>query len=179
MLHVCDGCGSSEDFEKKSTTACRSRSCTGTMYPITARFPSVTKQKHPMQPVGVSKNGIVRFKSNAIVERLLTCSGVDLNQLLTMEFSNEDLTQFVQLTGASVSHASEQPWFDSAVLALAQRNVAALLSTDYPESRRASGDMTCSTCGHPYWKHPHSQHRDHINDDPYLHVLCNGDMVHL
>jgi hypothetical protein len=55
--------------------------------------------------------------------------------------------------------------------------MAAPIEEPLPNFRRAAGDTVCA-CGRPYYKHPHTSHRD-WNDAPYLHVLCNGDLVKL
>lgn len=67
--------------------------------------PSVSE--HPMQPVIKAKDGVHRFKENAIVEYLRNVAamklGDDINKLSLMPWSQEDWEQFMQLTGYSVS----------------------------------------------------------------------------
>lgn len=60
------------------------------------------------------------------------------------------------------------------------KNIAAETSgqDSPPEFRRASGSVICSSCGKEYRDHPNSEHRD-WNDDPFLNMLCNGDLVKL
>ena len=61
-------------------------------------------EKHPMQPIIVDDAGTARFKSNPIVKLLLdTHTGIDMNVIACMEFSDEDRSQFAQLIGYSVS----------------------------------------------------------------------------
>ena len=43
---------------------------------------------------------------------------------------------------------------------------------------RASGDVVCYSCGRQYWHHPFADERA-WNGEPFLHVLCNGDLVKL
>ena len=43
---------------------------------------------------------------------------------------------------------------------------------------RASGDCECPVCGETYWRHPWSPHRS-WNGDPFLNVLCTGEVVKL
>jgi hypothetical protein len=60
----------------------------------------------PEQPTEKDAHGVLRFKSNKIVEHLLDFSsskGCDMNELARMDFSNEDRMQFAQLIGYSVS----------------------------------------------------------------------------
>lgn len=47
-----------------------------------------------------------------------------------------------------------------------------------PTFRRTGGGVICAACGREYRRHPHSEHRD-WNGDPFLNVLCNGDLVKL
>lgn len=67
--------------------------------------------KHPIQPVGLDARGVIRFKPNAIVNRLLReCTergGTDMPRMALLaargEISQEDRIQFAQLIGYSVS----------------------------------------------------------------------------
>jgi hypothetical protein len=69
---------------------------------------------HPMQPIVIADDGVVRFQRNAIVRFLLDNGGFDLNQLTLKGFPEEDWEQFAQLIGYSVdgfadlSYASEE-----------------------------------------------------------------------
>lgn len=54
--------------------------------------------KHPMQNI---ENG--RFVENKIVSYLLDNGGIDMNDLASLNFSNEDREHFAQLIGYSVS----------------------------------------------------------------------------
>ena len=60
--------------------------------------------KHPIQPLSIDDDGVLRFKSNAIVRYLLDNGGLDMNDLaVVQEFTNEDHEQFAQLIGYSLS----------------------------------------------------------------------------
>ena len=62
--------------------------------------------KHPVQPLLTDPRGILRFKSNAIVVKMLdvcTKHGYDLNRIAREEFANEDRAQLAQLIGYSLS----------------------------------------------------------------------------
>lgn len=63
--------------------------------------------KHPIQPISKDRNGVYRFKKNAIVEFLLNNGPHDMNSLAQQDFSNEDRRQFAQLIGYSVSGYGE------------------------------------------------------------------------
>jgi hypothetical protein len=59
----------------------------------------------PMQPIHMV-NGVIRFKANALVRRLLdhgTATGCDMNALALIDAPDEDHQQFAQLIGYSVS----------------------------------------------------------------------------
>jgi hypothetical protein len=66
-----------------------------------------SEQEHPSQPIGFDSNGTIRFKKNEIVDFLLEHGTVDLNRLWLMlykkQFSVDDMIQFYQLIGYSVS----------------------------------------------------------------------------
>ena len=72
--------------------------------------PDLADLHQPMQPIGWS-DGVIRFKPNAIVTLLLEASTergrIDLNTIRNWvsegRASTEDLVQFVQLLGYSVS----------------------------------------------------------------------------
>ena len=66
---------------------------------------SCESPKHPMQPLVTDDHGIVRFKSNAIVQHLLDAGPFDMNYLASraLNFTDEDRSQFAQLIGYSVS----------------------------------------------------------------------------
>lgn len=58
--------------------------------------------RHPIQPM-VMDDGVLRFKSNAIVRFLLDAGPYDLNKLAMMTFSDDDRAQLAQLIGYSFS----------------------------------------------------------------------------
>jgi hypothetical protein len=62
--------------------------------------------KNSIQPL-FDNDGVLRFKSNAIVEYLLDHGGIDLNDLAEIEFSNDDRQHFAQLIGYSLSGFGE------------------------------------------------------------------------
>lgn len=45
--------------------------------------------------------------------------------------------------------------------------------------QRAGGDVVCEDCGDTYYKHPHASRPVDWENRPFLHVLCNGDLVKL
>lgn len=71
------------------------------------------KNPQPMQPV-VKTDGVLRFRSNAIVRYLLDLARehkiADLNSLAERDFSQADREQFAQLIGYSISGYHELPY---------------------------------------------------------------------
>lgn len=45
--------------------------------------------------------------------------------------------------------------------------------------RRAGGDCLCSECSRSYYDHPMIDNMLDYNQEPFLHMLCNGDVVKL
>jgi hypothetical protein len=56
-----------------------------------------------MQQIVWAKDGVVRFRQNAIVRFLLDAGPHNMNTLACMNFSKDDEEQFAQLIGYSVS----------------------------------------------------------------------------
>ena len=63
--------------------------------------------RNPMQPIQKDEHGILRFKENEIVRRLLDDSGISLNEIAFWDVSREDREQFAQLIGYSLSGFSD------------------------------------------------------------------------
>lgn len=88
----------------------------------------------PMQPV-VMVEGVIRFKANEIVKRVLEHSerhGFDLHELSGLEFTAEERMQFVQLLGYSVSGYGDLPYVSEVSYeAAARRAVAAYQPLDH------------------------------------------------
>lgn len=76
-------------------------------------------KKHPIQPLTVDDNGVIRFKANAIVQHLLDHGGIDLNQIAVLDFSREDREQFAQLIGYSHSGAADLDYMSDEALDVA------------------------------------------------------------
>lgn len=71
--------------------------------------------KNPIQPIYETEEGTLRFKENKIVHFLLNVArrlDVDMNELATMDFSQDDRQQFAQLIGYSVSGFGELSYVD-------------------------------------------------------------------
>lgn len=76
----------------------------------------MSKPKHPMQPIITDERGVARFKKNKIVRALLDrCreSGMGLNEIAFMDFTDEDRCQFAQLIGYSVSGYGDLSYVNS------------------------------------------------------------------
>lgn len=62
--------------------------------------------RHPMQPVVMAGDGVVRFKQNKIIRDMLDlCEkhGLGLNEIAARDYEKDDRSQFMQLIGYSVS----------------------------------------------------------------------------
>lgn len=70
--------------------------------------------RHPIQPLVRDKQGVIRFKANAIVRHLLDNYKLGtLNELARQEFPDEDWQQFWQLIGyshANIPKVSDEVW---------------------------------------------------------------------
>ena len=76
--------------------------------------------KNPIQPLMKDANGVVRFKGNDIVQHLLnTHPTYDMNHLARMGFDDDDLRQFAQLIGYSLSDYGDLSYVDDHAYATA------------------------------------------------------------
>jgi len=82
--------------------------------------------EHPMQTL-VRDQGIIRFKKNAVVRFLLDAGPFDLNQIWCMPFSIEDMEQFYQQIGYSVSGFGDIDRFRRRTVEEADRRAAEML----------------------------------------------------
>jgi hypothetical protein len=76
--------------------------------------------QHPVQPLQVDPDGVLRFKPNAIVRFLLDAGPFDMNKLALMPWSDEDRCQFAQLIGYSLSGYSDLSYVSDAEYARAE-----------------------------------------------------------
>jgi glutathione S-transferase len=90
-------------------------------------------KSHPIQPVIKDEHGTLRFKRNAIVEYLLEQGGIDMNQIASLPFNQEDREQFAQLIGYSLCGASDLSYVRSSVIDAAE---AAYNAQTTPEAAR-------------------------------------------
>lgn len=86
-------------------------------YPI-----GIDSVKHPFQPLYLTKEGddaVLRFKENKIIYYLFKSGKLDLNEVMTMGFPQEDHEQLAQLLGYShsgfgdLSFVSNETWYAS------------------------------------------------------------------
>ncbi len=86
---------------------------------------------HPMQPVVLADDNVVRFKKNALVKFLLDFAsgkGMGMNELHAIPgISKEDWNQFVQLIGYSVSGFGDLSYADPEMVALADIEAEAIV----------------------------------------------------
>lgn len=74
---------------------------------------------HPIQPLEL-QDGILRFKSNAIVRHLLDAGAIDMNKIAVLNFTREDREQFAQLVGYSHAGAGDLSYMSDVVLEIAR-----------------------------------------------------------
>lgn len=106
--------------------------------------PQISTLKHPVQPIGFDKEGVIRFKDNKIVRHLLDLLGrgghkFDLNDLgvemIEGRWTKEDYTQLMQLIGYSVSGAGDLSRFSRSVQGQADEEARRL----WEASQKATG----------------------------------------
>lgn len=85
------------------------------------------RKEHPMQPIVRAKDGVIRFKPNAILAYLCDRGAIDLNALAVMKFPREDREQLAQLIGYSVSGFGELNYVRRKTLRRADKRAARLL----------------------------------------------------
>ena len=71
---------------------------------------------HPIQPLVLDANDVLRFQRNRIVEHLLDHGPFDMNYLAVQGFSQADQEQFAQLIGYSLSGFAELSYVRSHTL---------------------------------------------------------------
>lgn len=98
--------------------------------------------KHPIQPLVKDKDGVLRFKGNAIVRNLLDHGGIDMNKLAAMDFSKDDRIQFAQLIGYSLSGFGELSYVDNESYEAAELMSRKKIT---PEDARAKTNATLLT----------------------------------
>jgi hypothetical protein len=89
-------------------------------------LPSAPVPLNPMQPL-VDVNGVTRFKKNGLVDALYehgVKTGLGLNELHCMKFSDEDRMQFAQLIGCSLSGYGDLSYVSDASYDAAQQAAA-------------------------------------------------------
>lgn len=79
-------------------------------------------RRHPIQPMADDGTGVLRFKQNPIVRRLLDDGPFDLNHIAQWpNVSDEDRRQFAQLLGYSLSGFGELWYSDEETYEAADR----------------------------------------------------------
>lgn len=108
LLHrLCDALG----IEQEDRTRARVEADIAKMKPDT---------KHPMQPVEIAKDGIIRFKQNKLVRKLVDQYGLnDLAVAIPSEDYADDWNQLAQLIGYSVSGFGDLSYADPEIVAKA------------------------------------------------------------
>ena len=82
---------------------------------------------HPMQPIEKDYNGVVRFKANAIVRWLVDSGKANLNDICIHGFDTDDMVQFWQQLGYSVSGYGDLSFVPENVIQQADEKAAQIL----------------------------------------------------
>ena len=91
---------------------------------------TLDRLRHPLQPVHLDPDGVVRFVPNRIVRFLLDAGPYDMNKLAMMPWSDEDREQFAQLIGYSVQGFGELSYVSDEAYAAAEAKQNKLLHGD-------------------------------------------------
>lgn len=83
---------------------------------------------HPMQPLVIDDQGVIRFKQNKIVRALLDTGKLNMNDIAVLDFPLEDRIQFVQLIGYSVSGAGDLSYMPEDLIAKADEQAELIMS---------------------------------------------------
>ena len=82
---------------------------------------------YPMQPVYLDKDGVARFKANAVVDWLFRSNGMDLNRIPTDALDVGDVEVFWQMLGYSVSGYGDLSFVRDETVARADAEVEILI----------------------------------------------------
>ena len=104
------------------------------------------KRQHPMQPLVIDPDGVVRFKVNKIVRYLVDSLPGSMNALSMMPWRREDREQLAQLIGYSVSGFGDLSYARIATTAKADLRAAKLLRR---RATRRSADPVATGPGTP------------------------------
>lgn len=86
------------------------------------------KAKHPIQPIGYDRHGVIRFKENKIIRWLCDTGKLNLNETAVLPgIPKEDHEQLAQLLGYSVSGFGELPYVSRVVLQQADEEADRLI----------------------------------------------------
>lgn len=83
---------------------------------------------HPMQPLELADDGVIRFRSNAVIRHLFDSGVLDLNAIAVGGFSDEDQMQLAQQLGYSVSAFGGLSYVSADVAEAADAAAARVLS---------------------------------------------------
>jgi hypothetical protein len=112
----------------------------------------VSNTEHPIQPIVIDAYGVERFKANAIVAHL---ANGRLNELATMDFSDEDWQQLAQLIGYSfsgwggLSYVTDEAYERAVAAKEAALNALAPLR-DAPAGEPDTSCVICPACTHQF-----------------------------
>lgn len=109
---------------------------------VKVRHDFMSQIPHPMQPIGLDDEGRPRFKANAVVRWLVDSGRLSLNDVPDSLFSRDDLAQFWQLLGYSVSGYGELSFIPDDI-----KDKADEIASDVMEADADLKKFTCSCVG--------------------------------
>lgn len=124
------------------------------------------KPKHPLQPV-IKKDGLFRFKENAIVQALLEEGPFDMNGIGLRDFPREDRVQFAQLIGYTLDGFGQLPYVKDADYDAARETVAMQIEAaeNDKKAKKTKATPDQSDSGYRRW----------VKVSPTMHVLYDDD----
>jgi hypothetical protein len=102
------------------------------------------KVTHAMQPIYLDPRGVIRFKANAIIRKFFCRDDeqmsrmISLNDIHVEDFPIEDVEQFWQLLGYSVSGYGDLSFVRKKTVALADRKAEALMKRGRSKKKKGA-----------------------------------------
>lgn len=121
--------------------------------------------KHPLQNIYIDENGTARFQENKIVKFLLDAGPYDLDELVFMNFSQEEWEQFAQLIGYSICGFEELSYVSDELCEKAKEIADGLVAL-------GKTMLVCDSC-----KKAKADVKEVV--DPYVREVCNKEVERL
>lgn len=102
---------------------------------------STTEALHPMQPLYIDDQGVIRFRPNKLIQHLQKIGRISLNETAALGFPAEDEQQLAQLIGYSIDGYGSLSYVDDEAWERADAARAALAATSAPAERPATPEV--------------------------------------